>query len=217
VPYLIALPALLVLTVGNGWAFAHTFGVFILLGLPLACISGGWAITITYRVLVSHTVKADGWTKTMLCLAALVTIGDDVSYRNTEHVVNLIRHLVTVEHLAAGRMTGDNDLFEVWEDFFVSHLAEKFVKEIERSHFRVTDCGSAGPPAVAVPADLIRGESVVAIGSGRSHAWCDHDRIVQSPGQECRCERVAKIVIGIAPSTVHHDQRTRNGFVTGFQ
>jgi hypothetical protein len=25
-------------------------------------------------VLVSHTVEADGWTKTMLCLAALVTL-----------------------------------------------------------------------------------------------------------------------------------------------
>src|ERR1700735_3292521 len=131
--------------------------------------------------------------------------------------MDLIRHLVTVEHLAPGGMTGDHDLFEVRKDLLASHLAENFVNEIERSHVRVTDCGSAGTPGVAVPTDLIRGESVVTVGGGRSHTYCDHYRIVQSIGKECRCEGVAIIVVGIAPGAMHYDERARNSFVTGFQ
>ena len=73
VPYLTVLPALAALA-GNGWAFAHAFGVFILLGIPLACVSAWWTVTILYRVLVSHTVQADSLTVIMLCLAALVTL-----------------------------------------------------------------------------------------------------------------------------------------------
>jgi hypothetical protein len=75
VPYLIALPLLIIVTGGNGWSFAHSVGAyFIFLGIPLMCVAGLWAITITYRVFVSHTVEADGWTKMMLCLAALATL-----------------------------------------------------------------------------------------------------------------------------------------------
>src|SRR6266404_1508834 len=78
VPYLIALPSLfallIVFTGATGWELGHFLGVFILLGIPLACISGGWTIAITYRVLVSHSVDADRRTMTMLCLAALVTL-----------------------------------------------------------------------------------------------------------------------------------------------
>ena len=73
VPYLVVLPALAVLS-RNGWAFAHAFGVFILLGIPLACISAWWTVTILYRILVSHTVQADIPTVTMLCLASLTTL-----------------------------------------------------------------------------------------------------------------------------------------------
>src|SRR3984957_4820437 len=114
-------------------------------------------------------------------------------------------------------MTGDHDLSEVREDLLASHLAENFVNEIERSHFRVADCGSAGTPGVAVPTDLVRGDSVVTVGGGRSHAYCDYDRIVQSIGKECRCEGVAIIVVSIASGAMYYNERARNGFVTGFQ
>jgi hypothetical protein len=75
VPYLIAMASLAGLSAlsGNGWAFGHFFGVFILLGIPLACISGWWTVMILYRLWVSHTLRADARTLAMLCLAALAT------------------------------------------------------------------------------------------------------------------------------------------------
>src|SRR5260370_12540927 len=83
VPYLIALPSLFALLIAftgaTGWELGHLLGLFILLGIPLACISGGSTIAITYRVLVSHTVDADRRTTTMLFLAPLVTSACDHS------------------------------------------------------------------------------------------------------------------------------------------
>jgi len=78
VPYLIVLPLslglLMALTGASGWAIGHGFGLFILLGLPLVCVSAGWLVTITYRIFVSHTIEPDLRTKVMFHLAGLITL-----------------------------------------------------------------------------------------------------------------------------------------------
>ena len=74
---------------------------------------------------------------------------------------------------------------------------------------------AAGAPAVAAagPADLVRGERIVAVAVGRGEARRDDDGVVQRAREEGRCRRGCEVVIGVSVRAVHHDQRAHDAIV----
>src|SRR2546421_24533 len=130
-------------------------------------------------------------------------IRHDVRDGHAEMVMNLVRHLVSIHDLAAGRMPGNNDRLDVREEVAAGDLAQDLVEEIERRHGRAVDSRSTRPPAIAIPADLVRCENITTSGAvARGHAWNDDERVLEGVGEKSGGERGAKVVVGVAPSAV---------------
>ena len=142
-------------------------------------------------------------------------IGDYIGHGHAEFFMHRVGHGVPIHVLTTGRVPGHNDGFQVGERIFLRQSKENLVHQIETVQRGDAGGGPAGTPTVSVaaPADFVLSQLVVAVTLGGSDAGHDQRGIVESACQECRSERTAKVIIGIAARAVNHNQRPGNGCI----
>src|SRR6266508_4416120 len=114
-------------------------------------------------------------------------------------------------------MSADDDALQIREDFLARQLPQDLVSDVERCDRSVADRRAPRAPGVgaaAAPVDLVGRQRVAAAASlVRGETWRYDDRVLERSGEKCSREGVAKIVVGVAAGTVHHDERARNPVV----